>query len=185
MDDERIIDLYWERSESAIQETDFKYGRFCKSVAVNILKDQEDAVECINDTYLAAWNSMPPQRPSKLKAFLGRIARNIAFDRYDYNAAKKRNREMNLILSELEDCLASPFSVEEEAQAGETAELISMFLKNLEQESRIVFIRRYWYSESILDIARRFHMSESKVKSMLFRVRNKLKDYLVKEGVVL
>lgn len=183
MDDESIIDLYWERSESAIHETDLKYGRFCTSVAVNILKNQEDAMECTNDSYLAAWNSMPPQRPSRLRAFLGRIVRNIAFDRYDYNTAQKRNRNMLLILEELEECLISPSLVEEEAEAGQVAELISNFLKKEKQESRVVFIRRYWYSESIDDIAARFHMSESKVKSMLFRVRKRLKEFLNKEGV--
>lgn len=184
MEDEIIIDLYWKRSETAISETSRKYGSYCKTIAFNILSDSFEAEECENDTYIAVWNAIPPTRPIMLKSFLGRLVRNIALNRYDYNKAKKRNNEFDILLSELGDCIASQ-STQSEYETGYIAKLISNFLRSIDATSRLVFIRRYWYSDSINDISLRFNMSISKIKSMLFRTRNKLKIYLEKEDVVL
>ena len=183
VDDEQILDLYWKRSESAITETAKKFGRYCWTIAWNILSDAADAEECENDVYLAAWNTIPPKRPAHLAIFLGRLTRNIAIDKYDYKTAQKRNQKFEQILSELEDCLVSPHSVETQYEAGQTAETINRFLREQPYESRAVFLRRYWYSDSIRDIAKQFGISESKVKSMLFRTRNRLRQYLEKEGI--
>jgi RNA polymerase sigma factor, sigma-70 family len=183
VDDEQILDLYWKRSESAITETAKKFGRYCWTIAWNILSDAADAEECENDVYLAAWNTIPPKRPTHLAIFLGRLTRNIALDKYDYKTAQKRNQKFEQILSELEDCLVSPHSVETQYEAGQTAETINRFLREQPYESRAVFLRRYWYSDSIRDIAKQFGISESKVKSMLFRTRNRLRQYLEKEGI--
>ncbi len=184
MEDEKIIDLYWKRSEDAISETTGKYGKCIRQIAFRILNNHEDAGECENDTYAAAWNAIPPAYPKSLLAFLGRLVRNIALDRYDYNQAKKRNGKFDVLLSELEECLASPDTVETEVEAGYVAGLISDFLRALDADSRCIFLRRYWYSDSIRDIAARFGMSDSKVKSNLFRTRKKLKEHLDKEGVI-
>lgn len=184
LDDEMIIDLYWERSETAIYETSNKYGSYCRTIALNILAVSSDAEECENDTYIAAWNTIPPTRPRILKSFLGRLTRNVALDRYDYNKAKKRNNEFDILLSELGDCIAAQNN-QQEYEVGYISKHISNFLRSIDTKSRLVFIRRYWYSDSINDIALRFGMSVSKTKSLLFRTRNKLKKYLEKEGVAL
>lgn len=184
MDDELIVELFWERSESAILETSRKYGAYCRTIAYNILASIADAEECENDTYGAAWRTIPPARPRVLKSFLGRLTRNIALDRHDYNKAQKRNHEFDILLSELGDCIAAQES-RLEYETGYIANLISSFLRSIDRKSRLVFIRRYWYSDSINDIALRFDMSDSKTKSMLFRTRKKLKRYLAKEGVIL
>lgn len=185
VDDKEIIDLFWERSEIAITELSRKFESYCLTIALNILSNRSDAEESVNDTYLATWNTIPPSRPKKLSAFLGRITRNIAMDRYDYYKAKKRNGEFDLLLSELDDCISSHDDVETQYEAGETAKQISTFLRGLDTGSRNTFLRRYWYSDSISDISKRFCMSESKVKSMLFRTRKKMKAYLEKEGITL
>lgn len=186
MEDEKIVDLYWERSEQAILETDLKYGHFCKNVAKNILWNEEDAKECVNDAYLGAWNAMPVQRPGKLMPFLGRIIRNIALDRYDYNTAQKRNKQFEVLLSELEDCFTkSSDEIESKYEEGEIAGAISNYLRSIETVKRNVFIKRYWYSKSIKEIARSYGMSEGKVKSMLLRIRKGLKNHLEKEGIIL
>ena len=181
-----IIDLYLERSESAINETALKYGNYCSKIAMNILHNKEDSEECVNDTYLKTWDSIPPQQPTKFSAFLGRITRNLSFNKYKArNTQKRGGSDMELLLSELEDCIPSESSVEMEYEAGQTAKIIDRFLTASTPENRILFVRRYWYTDSIADIAERFSMSESKVKSSLLRTRNKLKDYLEKEGVTL
>lgn len=186
MDDEIIINLYWERSESAIAETAKKYGNYCTAIAMNILHSQEDSEECVNDTYLNTWNSIPLQRPNILKAFLGRIIRNLSFNKYKEKRSKKRGgNEVELLLSELESVIPSGSNVEEEYEAGSTAEAINSFLYSLDTENRVIFVRRYWYADSIEAIAERFGMSVSKIKSMLFRTRGKLKVYLEKEGVII
>lgn len=183
MDDQGIIHLYLQRSQQAIVETRNKYGAYCRVISRNILSNSSDIEECENDTYLAAWNAIPPTTPRKLSVFLGRITRNIALDRHIYNTAKKRNRQFELILTELEECLPSPDTVETEYEAGETASLINEFLYDIDAQARNVIIRRYWYSDSIEELAVRFDMSSSKVKSMLFRIRNKLRIHLAKGGV--
>lgn len=182
MEDHEIVHLFLQRSQRAIIETKNKYGAYCRVIARNILSNDSDVEECENDTYLAAWDAIPPHLPRKFPVFLGRLTRNIALDKHGYNTAKKRNREFEVMLTELEGCLASPRTVEKEYEAGELANLISQFLYDTEVRARNIFIRRYWYSDSIGDLAMRFNMSSSKVKSILFRTRKKLRAYLDKEG---
>ena len=186
MEDEKIIDLYWTRQENAILETEKKYGSYCRSISFHILKNREDSEECVNDTWLRAWDSIPPKRPDFFAAFLGKIVRNLSISRYRMNHARKRgNGEVDLLLMELEECLPAGKSVEEEIESRETARAIDRFLYGEDEESRNMFIRRYFYVDSIREIAGRLGVSESKVKSQLFRVRNRLKDHLEKEGIVL
>lgn len=186
MDDGKIIDLYWARQESAIMETDKKYGNYCRSISLHILKNMEDTEECVNDTWLRAWDTIPPKRPDFLGAFLGKITRNLSISRYRMTHAQKRGSgEVDLLLMELEECLPSAKSVEEEIEGKQTAAAINEFLFMVDEESRNIFVRRYFYVDSIKEIADRFDISESKVKSQLFRLRNRLKDHLEKEGVIL
>ena len=184
MNDSDLIMLYCMRSESAITETQQKYGSYCTKIAMNVLGDRNDAEECINDAYLAVWNVIPPQKPTVFRAFLGKITRNLAFDRYKARNAKKRGGTgMALILDELADCIPAATDVEAEYDAKLTSEAIGDFLYTAGYEQRAVFVRRYWYTDSIADLAARFNMSESKVKSMLMRTRNKLKIYLEERGI--
>jgi len=184
MEDSQIIELYWQRSESAIEETSHKYGKLCRHIALNIVGNFSDAEECENDTYIAAWNAIPPTRPNSLSAFLSKITRNIALNRYEYNKAQKRNHEFDLILSELEECIAAPKTVEQAYEEGMVAELIDDFLAGLSKEKRVIFVRRYWYSDPVKDIAKRMKISESKVKTSLFRTRKELQQYLAAKGIV-
>ncbi len=184
MDDEGIIGLYWARSEQAIQESQYKYGAFCMAIARNILAQEEDAEECVNDTWLRAWNAMPPQRPGILSAFFGKITRNLSLDRLRYNrAAKRGGPQTEVALEELEGCLPSPGRPEERLEERETAALISRFLRAQPELDRNLFLRRYWYLDSISALRERFHMSESQVKSRLHRTRLRLKEALLREGV--
>ncbi len=186
MEDTEIIELYWQRSEIAIKETDGKYGKYCKSIVQNILQNKEDTEECVNDTWLHTWNAIPTERPYEFRTWLGRIARNLAFDRYRKRTAKKRGgREVDILMSELEECIPSAQTVEKELEDAELASFINNFLKEQKKESRMIFVRRYYYSDSIKQIAERFGISESKVKSSLFRIRNGLKVYLEKEGITI
>lgn len=185
MTDHEIVDLYWRRSEEAISRTMERYGGYLLKLAMNILHLREDAEECVNETYLSAWNQMPPDRPRKLLPYLGRIARCLALNRYDYIKAQKRGADFTLQLSELEECLSAPDSTLSGYEEKALADAISAFLRGLDEESRNMFIRRYWYSDSIGEIARRYHVRESKVKSQLFRVRGRLKQYLREEGFAL
>lgn len=186
MKDKAIIELYWQRNEEALEQTKAQYGSYCYSIADNILRSQEDSEECVADTYLRAWNSIPPQWPEKLKLFLGRITRNLAIDRYKYNSAAKRNSgEMPLILDELAECVASPEEVEEKLEVKELAACISSFLRTLPQRDRAVFVRRYFFAESAEAIGRRFTLSPGNVGVILSRVRTKLRKHLEKEGYVL
>lgn len=182
MEDEKIIELYFNRSEAAIEETSQKYGSYCRAIANNILGSYEDAEECENDGYRVLWERIPPERPAYFKGFLGRIVRNLALNRYDYNTAKKRNGKFQVVLSELEECIPSKISLEQQVEEREISKEITLFLKSIEKEKRIVFVRRYWFSDSIEDIALGFGISESKVKSILFRTRKKLKIHLEREG---
>lgn len=183
MEDSQIIDLYWQRSEAAITETSKKYGKLCRHIALNIVGNYSDAEECENDTYVATWNAIPPTRPNIFSAFLSKIARNIALNRYEYNKAQKRNNEFDLILSELEECIAGKSTVEEAYEEGVIASMLDDFLESLSQEKRVIFVRRYWYSDAVKDIAKRLQISESKVKTVLFRTRKELQDYLAERGV--
>ena len=182
MTDQTIIDLFWQRSEEAIRSADQKYGKYLLKIAMNILRRFQESEECVSDTYFTAWRQIPPDRPQRLLAYLGRITRCCALNCYDYMHAQKRNAEFTLLLSELEDCLAETDSAEEQYMKGEIAAAITAFLKMQKADDRVVFIRRYWFCDSIAEIAERFDMSESKVKSMLFRTRNRLKNYLESEG---
>lgn len=183
MEDSRIIELYFQRSEEAITETAAKYGSYCFSIARNILADREDAEEAVNDTYLATWRAIPPHNPRSLSAFLGKITRRISLTRWEANhAAKRGGGEAALALEELAGCIPVPGSVEQHMEAAELTQLLNRFLRTLPDTQRRVFIRRYWHLDSISAIARQFGFSESKVKSMLLRTRNKLHFQLQKEG---
>lgn len=182
MTDFEIVALYWQRSENAIACTMEKYGRYLLKITSNILRMKEEAEECVNDTYMSAWNQMPSDRPEHLLPYLGRISRCLALNRYDYLTAQKRNSNLTLQLSELEDCLSTSDSTEQQYEETLLAAAISDFLRKQSEEDRNLFIRRYWYSDSIKDIARHCGLTESKVKSQLFRIRGRLKDYLLKEG---
>ncbi|MBQ8398191.1 MAG: RNA polymerase sigma factor [Clostridia bacterium] len=182
MTDEQIVAQFWARSECAIQHTAERYGRYLLKIAANILHIHEDAEECVNDTYYTAWNQIPPDRPQRLLPYLGRITRCLALNRRDYLTAQKRSADFSLQLSELEECLSLTETIESQYEDGEVAAAISAFLRTLDKEKRVVFVRRYWFSDSIADIAGRFGLSESKVKSILFRVRKQLRLYLEMEG---
>lgn len=184
MEDREIIDLYWKRSESAIHESDKKYGKYCYYIAHNILKNNEDSEECVNDTYTKAWNSIPPNKPQKLSVFLGKITRNLALDILEKNSAKKRGGNISsLVLDELQECIPSPDSTENEVDASELTENLNSFLKTLSSENRKIFLQRYWYLMPIKEIAKENAFTESKVKMSLMRTRENLKIFLEKEGV--
>lgn len=184
MQDEEIITLYEQRKEGALIETQKKYGKYGLSIAFHILGNWEDAEECVNDGYMRLWNSIPPQRPAVLSAFWGRIVRNLALNRYKYAQAKKRNLgQVPLVLSELEECIGTEFMKEEESTEQEITKCIEEFLNIQTQDNRIIFVKRYWYLSSIEEISSSLKISESKVKSSLFRTRNKLKKHLKKEGI--
>ena len=186
MDDDKIVDLYLMRNEDAIKQTSLKYGKQLHSVAVNIVQDSFDAEECENDTYIKVWNSIPPHEPrTYLFAFLARITRNISLDLCKYKNRQKRTAVIVELSAELEQCIPAPTAQVCRISDEGFGELISSFLWKLDEDTRNVFIRRYWFLDSINQIAERFQMSESKVKSMLFRTRNKLRKYLEKEGVAL
>lgn len=185
MEDSRIIDLYFQRSEDAICQTDAKYGNYCFSIARNILSDTEDAKEAVNDTYWGAWNAIPPHVPKRLAAFLGKITRRISLNKWQASrAAKRGGGEVDLALEELSVCIPSRLDVEQELEGAELARILNAFVRGLPDTERRVFIRRYWYLESVETIAERFGFSKSKVKSMLFRIRNKLRKELEKEGII-
>jgi RNA polymerase sigma-70 factor (ECF subfamily) len=182
LEDKEIVELYWQRKENAIYETDKKYRNYLRSIAMNVLNSKQDAEECVNDTYLGAWNAIPDKRPDILPPFIGRITRNISLNKYNFNTAKKRNVNFTMLLSELDECVSGTESVEQQYEKGLIGKAISDFLEKHSSEISDIFVCRYWYSDSIKDIAKRFDMSESKVKSLLLRTRNKLKIYLDQEG---
>ena len=186
MEDSQIIELYWRRDQSAISETAGKYGGFLWNIAWNVLRSHGDAEECVNDTYLRTWNAIPPARPSAFRAWLGCITRNLSFDRWkQQRAAKRGGDEMELLLGELDDCVPTPHGTEKALEDGEIAKLISCFLRKLPVETRIIFLRRYWYGESVADIAAKLNCGQGKVKSSLFRTRNAMRSFLEQEGVCL
>ena len=186
MEDSAIIDLYWSRDQQAITETAGKYGSFLHSLVWNILRSRGDAEECVNDTYLRAWNAIPPARPAALRAWLGRIARNLSLDRWKEGQTQKRGGGgPEILLGELEDCIPAPHGVEQHLEDQEIAALISAFLRRLPAESRVIFLRRYWYGQELADIAAERRCGVGKVKSSLFRTRKALRAYLEQEGVIL
>ena len=184
MDDKQILELYWARSEQAIVETGRKYGAPVRRVTLNILRDEQDADECVNDTWLGAWNSIPPQRPDPLLTYLCKIARNAALSRRRANLAQKRNSSFDVALEELEACLAAPDSPEGELEARDLAAAINGFLTRLSYEDRYVFVRRYWYGDELSRIADQMGGQSHRLSVRLSRTRNKLKDYLEKEGLL-
>ena len=183
MEDEQIIRLYWDRLEIAISETDAKYGPYCSSIAYNILQDKEDTEECVSDTYLDAWNTIPPTRPRVLSAFLGKITRRISIDRWrSKHRAKRGGGEIPLALEELGECIADSRTVESEFDRTELVRALDRFLGGLGETERKVFLRRYWYLDSVEDISARFGFSRSKTTSMLHRIRGRLRAFLAEEG---
>ena len=184
MTDAEIIDLFFERSEQAIGELAARHGHAAALVARNILGSEQDAEECVNDTYLAIWNTIPPLRPSPLRTFLCRIARNLATKRYHANTAQKRNSRYDAALEELADCLSGGKSPEEILDARELGKAINAFLASLSYDDRFLFTRRYWYSDSPGEIAERMRSTPNSVTVRLFRLRKKLKNYLTKEGLL-
>lgn len=183
MTDERIVQLYWDRNESAVAETQSKYGRYLTKIAYNILTDMEDSLESVNDTYMYAWKSMPPHRPSILSTYLAKITRRVAIDILRRKNSEKRiPSEYTFSLSELEECISDTSSVEQPIEAEELGRAIGAYLKTVSSEARHLFIGRYFYLDSLKDVARYCGMSEAKAKSMLYRTRCGLKTYLEKEG---
>ena len=182
MEDSKIIDLYFERSQVAVRETHEKYGHYCHSIAYNVLYSDEDAEECVNDTYLKAWQSIPPHRPLRLGAFLGKITRNLALDRYDAKAAKRRNGGIELALEEISECVPDTIG-ESESEGKALSDAINSFLASLPKRTRIIFMQRYWYLSSISEISASLGISESNVKVILMRTRRKFKEHLEKEEI--
>lgn len=182
MEDSAIIELYWNRDEAAIRETDAAYGRKLLSLSQRILSSPEDACECVNDTYLETWNAIPPQRPNFLYAFLSKICRFISFGRLDWNNAAKRRADLVSLTEELEQTIPDSRS-QEELDSRELGRLLSRFVTTLPEDSRLIFLRRYWHLDTTEEIARRYGFTQSKVKTQLHRTRAKLYAYLEKEGI--
>ena len=183
MEDSRIVQLYWDRDQEAIPATSEKYWSYCGSIARNILGSREDAEECVNDTWLRAWNAMPPHRPTLLSAFLGKITRNLAFDRFSYLRAEKRGGgELPAVLEELGECVSDTGDLEQAVDERELARAIDDFLAAMPAAKRDVFIRRYWYTEPISTIGRRYGMRDGAVSMTLSRLRRKLRVHLQERG---
>lgn len=184
MDDKQIVDLYWSRDEAAVRETAAKYGSYCGRVAGGILADWQDVEECVSDTWLGAWNAMPPHRPGRLRLFLAKITRSLACDRVRAQSARKRGGGVYTVaLEELEECLPAVPGADRAVEDRELERMVDRFLHTLPERACSVFLRRYWYAESMEDIAGRYGMGVNTVKTSLFRTRQKLKAYLEKEGI--
>lgn len=185
MDDSQIIALYWERSESAISETAEKYGRYCHYIAYNILNSDPDAEECVNDTYLNVWNSIPPHKPNRLSTFLGKITRNLALNRFEKMSAVKRSSpQADGVFHELRECIPDQ-AADDPEETLILKDSVNRFLRSLPQQAMLVFLRRYWYFSSIDDIAADYHLSKSNVKVTLYRTREKFRAFLIEEGIAL
>lgn len=182
LEDERILALYWARDAAAIQETDVKYGARLHGLSRRLLPVREDAEECVNDTYLGAWNAIPPTRPAHFFAFLAKLCRNLACNRLDWLNAAKRRADVVSLTDELAACVPGTDGGREQALR-ELGDLLSDFLRGLPQESRLFFLRRYWFMDSVKEIAERYAVGESRVKTSLFRTRRRLREYLEKEGI--
>ena len=182
MEDVQIIRLYQDRNPEAIVQTKQKYDELCKTIAGRLLRSPEDAEECVNDTYLALWDAIPPATPSPLSAYIAKITRNLAMKRLEYLSADKRNPEVALSFDELDTCLPAPGGPEQSVQADALRQAITAFLQKQCRENRLIFLRRYFFFDSVNEISKRYRLSESKVKSSLLRTRHKLRIYLIKEG---
>ena len=182
MNDDQIIQLYFDRSEQAIKETDIKYGGYCYSIAYNILTNPEDAEESVSDTYLKAWNTIPPKRPEHFFAYIAKICRNFALKRVVWKNAQKRKAEVVTLTQEMENCIPDTYR-DSAADARELGQLLDAFLRTLTPDNQMVFLRRYWYVDTIAEIAARYGISESAVQMRLNRTKQKLSAYLAKEGI--
>lgn len=185
MEDWTIIQLYWERDEAAIRETDLKYGRFCHSLAMNILAQREEAEECVSDTYHRAWNTIPPERPRSFRAWLGKIVRNLSINRWHYHRAQKRYQPLDETLSELADCVPEPRTTEGILEAKEITDCINDWLLALPRADRVLFVRRYWNGEALQNLAFACGIAPNKLAGRMHRLRKKLKVYLTEKGVAI
>ncbi len=183
MDDGNIIELFFARSEDAIAELDGKYGNICKSVAMKVLSNEEDAEECVNTSYFSVWNSIPPNSPSSLLAFVCKIVRNTAISRFRENSAEKRRGNYSICIEELEGVLAAPSTIEDEISVEALSIYINEFLKDQSKTNRIIFVRRFWYMDSYEDISKLTGIREGSVRTRLSRTKNNLKKFLIKKGV--
>ena len=185
MDDSKIIQLFWARNEDAIAETSLKYGSYCRSIAHNILGNNEDAEECVSDTFLQAWNSIPPHKPAILRTFLGKITRNLSFNKYNYLRADKRgNGELPVILDELSECIGDSSNIEKAIESKELSMAINNFVRSLPYRDGNIFIRRYFFNERIKEISVRYKITENNISVILNRTRAKLRKQLIKEGFI-
>lgn len=185
MDDKQLIELFFARSEQAIQALDEKYGKLCQHLSYNILGNRQDAEECVNDAYLGVWNAIPPARPNPLTAFVAKIVRNISLNAYWKKEAAKRKSSCTVALEEIESCLASPATPEAELDAKELARYLEGFLDTLTQENRVIFLRRYWFCDTYQEIGKRVGLPEKTVSVRLTRTRTKLRTYLAEREVFL
>ena len=182
MEDQKIIDLYTNREGRAIHETDKKYGRLCTSISMGILNDMRDSEECVSDTWLTLWNQIPPKKPNPFKAYICRIIKNLSLKRYEYHHAKKRNSQYDLSLEELEECINKEQNVENQIELRELKWIIAKFIEELPKEKRILFLRRYWFLQSVSEMARDYEITPKNMSVKLLRIRKELKEYLKEEG---
>ena len=182
MEDKQIVELYFARAESAVYETERKYGRYCHYIAYRILEDDQDASEIVNDTLLKAWNTIPPNRPGSLKPYVGMISRQLSLDRYAQSRAKKRGEQTALVLDELAECIPDNDSEEDIGESIALRDSLNQFVWSLPDKAQKIFVRRYWYSSSIAEISKEYGMKQSAVTVLLLRTRKKLKEFLMKEG---
>ena len=182
MEDQKIIDLYTNREGRAIHETDKKYGRLCTSISMGILNDMRDSEECVSDTWLTLWNQIPPKKPNPFKAYICRIIKNLSLKRYEYHHAKRRNSQYDLSLEELEECINKEQNVEIHIELRELKWIIAKFIENLPKEKRILFLRRYWFLQSVKEIAQDYETTPKNMSVKLLRIRKELKEYLKEEG---
>ena len=183
IDDEKIIEMFFERSEQGIRELDNKYGKVCHNLSYNIVNSRQDAEECVNDAYLGVWNTIPPTRPNPLLSYIAKIVRNISLKSYWRKEADKRSGQYTIALQEIEGCIAAPKTVEDEIEARELARIIENFLDTLTVENRVIFMRRYWFAESYKDIAEFVGLTEKNISVRLTRIREKMKKYLIEREV--
>lgn len=185
VEDKEILALYYERSEHAIRETDIKYGKLCRKISMGLLNDKRDSEEIINDTWITMWDTIPPKKPNPFKAYVCRVVKNLSMKKYEYNHAMKRRSNYETSLEELADCISNGGNVEDSALQKELAGVINRFLDSLSKEKRIMFLRRYWFMHSVKEIAKDNHISEKSASMRLTRIRQQLREYLIREGYVL
>lgn len=184
MEDSKIIDLFFERSEQAIVELSIKYESICMKVSMNILDNLQDAEECVNDSYLSAWNTIPPERPNPLLAYICRLVRNISINRYKHNNAAKRKGAYDVCIDELENSLCSPGSIDDSIEEKALSSYLDEFISTLDDVNRMIFVRRFWYMDSYKDIAKASKLKEGTVRVRALRIKTDLKQFLVQRGVI-